>query len=289
VVRVKLIESEDEGTAVLQLPMFLPGVVGSAPLWLRACHEVDSGYGRDEWLALAGEKGAGKFTLARCVHQRRNPMGRIHSLDVEHGVDIAEVRRELIDDPVDTLVIRHVDQLPPDGMKALAEVLDEVSVMPKPPWVAITLTSDTEDLGELLGFFPRTVHIPPLRRHVEDLSELVPLLLSKLSGQLTCSPAAMHLLMRASWPGNVPQLRQVLKTVAQRRRVGAIQPSDLPAEYRAVARRPLNRLESMERDAIVHSLEDTDGNKIKAARLLGMSRATLYRKIHEYGIVTPAR
>jgi len=86
------------------------------------------------------------------------------------------------------------------------------------------------------------------------------LLLSKLSAQLTCSPAAMHLLMRASWPGNVPQLRQVLKSVAQRRRAGAIQPSDLPAEYRAVARRPLNRLESLERDAIVHSLEDTDGN-----------------------------
>jgi transcriptional regulator of acetoin/glycerol metabolism len=99
----------------------------------------------------------------------------------------------------------------------------------------------------------------------------------------------MHLLMRATWSGNVPQLWQVLKSVAQRRRTGAIQPADLPAEYRAVARRPLNRLEAMERDAIVHSLEDADGNKIRAARLLGMSRATLYRKIHEYGIVTPAR
>jgi transcriptional regulator with AAA-type ATPase domain len=216
-------------------------------------------------------------------------MGRAHSLDVEHGVVAADVRRELIDDPVDTLVIRHVDQLTPDGLQDLVDVLEEVHKSPEPPWVAITLTLDTEDLGDLLAFFPRTVHIPPLRRHVEDLSELVPLLLSKLSAQLTCSPAAMHLLMRASWPGNVPQLRQVLKSVAQRRRAGAIQPSDLPAEYRAVARRPLNRLESMERDAIVHSLEDTDGNKIKAARLLGMSRATLYRKIHEYGIVTPAR
>ncbi|MEV4320091.1 helix-turn-helix domain-containing protein [Actinocrispum sp. NPDC049592] len=291
VVRVKLIESEDEdiAAAVSTLPMFLPGVVGSAPIWLRCCHEVDAGYGRGEWLALAGEKGVGKFTLARCVHQRRNPTGRVHSLDVEHGIDAADVRRELIDDPVDTLVIRHVDQLTPDGRRDLIDVLEEVLKAPKPPWVAVTLTSDTEDLGELMALFPRTVHIPPLRRHVEDLSELVPLLLSKLSAQLTCSPAAMHLLMRASWPGNVPQLRQVLKTVAQRRRVGAIQPSDLPAEYRAVARRPLNRLESLERDAIVHSLEDTDGNKIKAARLLGMSRATLYRKIHEYGIVTPTR
>ncbi|GAB3895620.1 hypothetical protein GCM10029964_075790 [Kibdelosporangium lantanae] len=223
------------------------------------------------------------------MHQRRSPVGRFHDLDVATGFDADALRRDLVDDPVDTLIVRHVDRLAATDLKLLTEVLTEARATPKPPWVAVTLTADTDDLAELLALFPRTVNIPPLRRHVEDLSELIPLLLSKLSAQLTCSPAAMHLLMRASWPGNVPQLRQVLKQVAQRRRVGAIQPSDLPAEYRAVARRPLNRLESMERDAIVHSLEDTDGNKIKAARLLGMSRATLYRKIHEYGIVTPAR
>jgi DNA-binding NtrC family response regulator len=129
------------------------------------------------------------------------------------------------------------------------------------PWVAVTLTTDAEagqDLAELLAFFPRTVHVPPLRRHVDDLNELVPLFLSKIrhGGQLTCSPAAMHLLMRATWPGNTTQLYQVLKQVARHRRTGAIQPSDLPAEFRAVTRRPLNRLESMERDAIVHSLSD---------------------------------
>ena len=99
----------------------------------------------------------------------------------------------------------------------------------------------------------------------------------------------MHLLMRATWPGNAAQLYQVLRQVAKHRRTGAIQPSDLPAEFRTVTRRPLNRLESMERDAIVHSLEDAEGNKVRAAQFLGMSRATLYRKIHEYGIVTPER
>jgi sigma-54 dependent transcriptional regulator, acetoin dehydrogenase operon transcriptional activator AcoR len=64
-----------------------------------------------------------------------------------------------------------------------------------------------------------------------------------------------------------------------------IQTSDLPPETQTVSRRLLSPLESMERDAIVQSLADANGNKVKAAHSLGMSRATIYRKIHEYGIV----
>jgi len=97
----------------------------------------------------------------------------------------------------------------------------------------------------------------------------------------------MQLLTRSSWPGNTEQLWQVLRRVVQHRRAGSIQPNDLPPECRTVSRRLLSPLESMERDAIVQSLLDAEGNKAKAAKALGMSRATIYRKIHEYGIVTP--
>jgi transcriptional regulator of acetoin/glycerol metabolism len=55
-----------------------------------------------------------------------------------------------------------------------------------------------------------------------------------------------------------------------------------------VSRRLLGPLESMQRDAIVQSLLDHHGSKAKVAGSLGMSRATIYRKIHEYGIITPA-
>ena len=80
----------------------------------------------------------------------------------------------------------------------------------------------------------------------------------------------------------------MLKRVVQKRRTGSIQPADLPPECWTVSRRLLSPLESMERDAIVQGLLDYQGNKVKAAKSLGMSRATIYRKIHEYGIVTPA-
>jgi transcriptional regulator of acetoin/glycerol metabolism len=97
----------------------------------------------------------------------------------------------------------------------------------------------------------------------------------------------MRLLTRATWPGNIAQLRQVLRKVVRRRRSGVIEPGDLPPECRSVARRVLNPLESMERDAIVGSLLDAQGNKNEAARALGVSRATIYRKIREYGIELP--
>ncbi|HEY0806406.1 MAG TPA: helix-turn-helix domain-containing protein, partial [Pseudonocardiaceae bacterium] len=305
VLTVKLIETDESTESPPMLPMFLPGVVGSAPLWLRCCYDVDASCGRGDWLVLAGEPGVGKYTVAKCVHQRRHPTGRMHTLEALDANDArwqTELRHDLIDDPVDALVIRHVDRLPAKALDELVTVLRQVRAdRSRPqPWVTITLTETAEtaeadqdpigpDLAELLAFFPRTVRVPPLRRHAEDVRELVPLFLSKLrhGGQLTCSPAAMHLLMRASWQGNVAQLHQVLRRVARQRRTGSIQPSDLPAEFRTVTRRPLNRLESMERDAIVRSLEDAKGNKVRAAQFLGTSRATLYRKIHEYGIVLP--
>lgn len=55
-----------------------------------------------------------------------------------------------------------------------------------------------------------------------------------------------------------------------------------------VSRRLLSPLESIERDAIVQTLLDHHGNKAKGAGSPGTSRATIYRKIREYGIITPA-
>jgi transcriptional regulator of acetoin/glycerol metabolism len=299
VVHVKLIEPASQrpaADAAGKLPMSLPGLVGSGALWLRGCRQVETIYDSGEWLALEGEPGVGKLTVVRAVHQRRNPAERFYVLDATEAADtdwLLRARRELLDGE-GSLVIRHVDVLNARQLNALTSALQEARTASRQRdlWVAVTLdrTRAHGDLTKLLRFFPSTVELPPLRHHIEDLHVLVPFFVAKLGqhGRLTCSPEAMQLLLRSKWPGNTEQLWQVLKRVMQKRRTGSIQPADLPPECWTVSRRLLSPLESMERDAIVQSLLDYQGNKVKAAKSLGMSRATIYRKIHEYGIVTPA-
>jgi transcriptional regulator of acetoin/glycerol metabolism len=273
--------------------MTLPGLVGTGPAWQRACRQAEAGYETREWLALEGEGGVGKLALARAVHQRRNPAAPFHVLDAASASQgwVGQVRRELLDG-TGLLVIRHVDALSALQVRALAGALQEAKSAGKDAALRVAVTLDRgrahTDLTALLRFLPGTVEVPPLRYHSEDLRELVPFFLAKLSqqGRLNCSGAAMQLLLRYTWPGNATQLWQVLKQVVQRRRAGSIMPQDLPPECWTVSRRMLSPLESIERDAIVRSLLDYGGNKIQAARALGMSRATIYRRIHEYGIVT---
>jgi transcriptional regulator of acetoin/glycerol metabolism len=298
VVHVRLAVTPLAGAELLpaKAAMYLPGLVGSGVLWLRACREAETRYEAGEWLTLEGESGVGKLALARAVHQRRNPAVPFHVLDCAANQAsgttarewLVKARHELLESE-GMLVIRHVDELDARQVHALASALQEARSARCKVQVAVTLNRKQAgaDLTRLLRFFPGTVELPPLRHHIEDLNELVPFFLARLSqqGRLTCSPKAMQLLLRHNWPGNTEQLWQVLKQVVQRRRAGAIMPRDLPPECWTVSRRLLSPLESIERDAIVQSLQDHDGNKVRAAEALGMSRATIYRKIHEYGII----
>ncbi|MEU4195364.1 GAF domain-containing protein [Kribbella sp. NPDC026611] len=273
----------------------LPGLVGRSAPWLGSSREVDNACRAGQWVVLTGERGVGKVALARAAHHQNNPAGLFHVVDAARLGDgfAAELESELSDDSVQALVIRHADLLDPAGVEATVQSLyDVLERRPaEPPWVALTLTdAEAADLGELLTLFPLTVEVPPLRHHIEDVRELVPYFLNQLShGELTCSPETMQQLMRSDWPGNTAELCQVLKqVVVRRRRTGVVLPSDLPARAQAVSRRSLSQLEALERDAIIRSLLANDGHKGRAAKSLGMSRATIYRKIHDYGIQPPS-
>ncbi|MDX6212227.1 MAG: sigma-54 dependent transcriptional regulator, acetoin dehydrogenase operon transcriptional [Frankiales bacterium] len=283
VVHAKIVEQASSRPAVLgsTIRMLLPGLVGTGPVWRHACDEVEAAYAAGDWLAVTGEPGVGKLAVLRAVLQRRNPAGRFTALEATSR----DIRRALLEDPPGAVVLRHLERLGTAGTRALSATLQEAALRPG-MWVALT-GLPTDEI--LLRLFPTTADIPPLRHHIEDLQLLVPFFLSRLGfgGKLTCSPEAMQTLMRAQWPGNVEQVLHTLRCVVEHRRSGVIQPQDLPSDIGSVSRRRLSPLESLERDAIAQSLANSHGNKAVAASALGMSRATIYRKIHQFGIVPP--
>lgn len=143
-----------------------------------------------------------------------------------------------------------------------------------------------------------TIEIPPLRERHGDIEELAAMLLKKLSNQLgkyvsSISSKAMEHLKSYSWPGNVRELENVLERAINLTDSDTILPVHLPIyiTQQGIKRnidspiRPLNDLiEDVEKQAIISCLEYTEGNKLKAAKLLNISRSSLYDKMERYGI-----
>jgi sigma-54 dependent transcriptional regulator, acetoin dehydrogenase operon transcriptional activator AcoR len=269
-------------------------VVGSGTLWTRCVQAVDRQLHLREWTVLAGEPGSGRRTLLRAVHQTCRSTDHLRVLqaaefDQEWLADLAAE----IDEGASTLVLADVDLLPPDALREVVDLLEphREATDADRTWVAATVAGrrPSPELSALLDLFPRTVDVPPLRHHVEDVPDLVRACIGRLTHgrDLVMSPEAMRVLTRYPWPGNVAQLDQVVRRLVARRRSGVIGPADLPAEVHATSRRVLSPLEAIECDAIVQALAAADGNKAEAGRLLGLSRATIYRKVREYGITVP--
>jgi transcriptional regulator of acetoin/glycerol metabolism len=292
VLRIQVQSGLDSSTGRLYTAVpVMPGLAGTSASWQRVSQAVDTSRRNGSWVVLEGEAGVGKIALLRSVNQLRNGSGHFRVMDS------AEASPAWLDTIADelaagegSLVVRRAHLLNSDTVSALSELLLEYADQRRGVWVALTMRSEPRNAevdAQLLPHFSHTVEVPPLRHHLEDMYKLVPHLLGRLNrgNNLTISPNALAQLMRLPWLGNVEQLRRVLLQVAQQRRSGTIEIDDLPGECRATTRRRLTQLESLERDAVVKALVIHRGNKDKAASDLGMSRATIYRKIRDYGIV----
>jgi transcriptional regulator of acetoin/glycerol metabolism len=273
-----------------QLP--LVGIAGTSAVWRRVAREAVDAIARAEWVVVEGEAGVGKLALITAAHRYCSPPRRLVVLDAATADEslVDQARTELA--AGSDLVLQHADLLPAERLDELSELFQEIqgSSIPGTSWVA--LTTGAEEIGDpaarnLLHFFPRTIVVPPLRHHLEDLSVLVRTLLDRAGApELTLTKPALNQLMRYPWPGNIAHLKATLGAIVRIRRAGEVGVLDLPAECRATSRRSLTRLEALERDAVIDALARHDGDKVAASESLGMSRATIYRKIRDYGIVT---
>ncbi|WP_433722300.1 sigma-54-dependent Fis family transcriptional regulator [Nocardia sp. CA-129566] len=266
----------------------LPGIAGRSSSWRRSCQQVERCCRDREWVVIDGENGSGRTKLAKSVVAHVSPGKMARVLRTADFADIegllAALRTETSDSNFN-VVIKDMDRLPTEAVEPIADILQTCAGR---GWIAATMHSATSStaVDSLLPLFSQTVGVPALRHRIEDLEELVPFLLGELTkgAEVRLAPDAMRQLNKLSWPGNVAQLRRVLAETVSQQRSSLIHIDDLPPQCRSLTRRRLSRIEALERDAIVRSLQENGGNKAEAAAALGMSRATIYRRIKDFGI-----
>jgi two-component system response regulator AtoC len=133
--------------------------------------------------------------------------------------------------------------------------------------------------------------IPPLRQRREDIAPLAQALLDRICTRyqqrpVYMAPGTLARLLQHNWPGNVRELASVLETALLEAVNGTIRPDDLALpsglEASAAELRPATHADTLNLDAVIqhhvqYVLDLNRGNKLRAARQLGISRSTLYR------------
>lgn len=136
-----------------------------------------------------------------------------------------------------------------------------------------------------------TVNIPPLRERKGDIPDLVEHFLDKLAkahdrARANISAEVLDILSGYDWPGNVRELENVVERAFVLSANGVINVDDLPAKFRAMERirtiEGLPSLEEIKKKHVLNVLKTVEGNKTRAAQILGVDRKTLYRMMRSW-------
>ena len=162
----------------------------------------------------------------------------------------------------------------------------------------VTAGTFREDLYYRLNVIP--IHLPPLRQRKSDIPLLAAHFLKEAEQESKnavpqLSREALAVMMDYHWPGNVRELKNIIQFSVVRSRNNKILPSDLPREItqdtgiplrtenRLMDREPLPAKGKLNVESVKAAIKKTGGNKSKAARVLGVGRATLYRFLTQNG------
>lgn len=242
---------------------------------------------------LTGERGTGKHWMANTVLQ--GITGLVNAIDCATefwvGSDNLSEIAQAFDNNTHPILLLHIDETPTGAREILGTLIRKTRSV-----VIATCTEGSKEDPEyshLMESFNAVVRIPPLRERIADIPDMCEKILSHFADKTGSdfvdgpkrylSTKALGALLGHDWPGNVRQLKQVLYTAAIRALGAQIQEEDLPPAYRtSAAGGNLTLMERLERQALLSVLNSCGGNRNTAAARLGISRATMYRKLRRY-------
>ncbi|MGY1838166.1 MULTISPECIES: helix-turn-helix domain-containing protein [unclassified Modestobacter] len=237
---------------------------------------------------LTGERGSGKRHEARRALTSATGHGTIVELDgtLAHRAprDWADQLCASVRSGATAVLISHVTEVPSELAPTVADLITRV---PGPVIGTTAHESWSDDAAPLLReTFPVTLTVPPLRERRDEFAELCEDLLTGLGRPdepVALAPRALAALAAGDWPGNVRQLVQVLTSARIRTTSLTIDLPDLPAQYGPSRNRsPLDEVHRAERDVLMAALRAAGGDRNAVAERLGISRATVYRKLKRY-------
>ncbi|MEV6647539.1 helix-turn-helix domain-containing protein [Amycolatopsis sp. NPDC051371] len=246
------------------------GLSGSSPAWRSLERSVARAGARP--MVLLGEPGVGKAGVARAV------LGDPVVLDAaDDDAWLAQVGETLSRPAV---LLCHVERLCRSRAARLATLL----AAEHRARVIATFTTGTRSVcAEVLrtGWSPVEILVPSLRERTADIPELA----RRFGGGVHLTQDARATLQRHDWPGNLAELKAVIVSARAEAAGPTVSARHLPGRLRASPAHPrLTELEKVERLAISDALLTANGNRVQAAALLGIGRATLYRKLRRYGL-----
>ena len=291
---------------------------------------------------LYGETGSGKEVLAHAVHHRSprhdGPFVAVNCASLPESLIESELfgyragaftgaqrqgrSGKILQAHGGTLLLDEIGDMPLALQARLLRVLDERKVTPLGADTSVDvdiqlISASHRNLTELVarGQFREDLYyrlngveirLPPLRER-QDKRQLIDLILEEEAGQpVSLADDVLTVLMQYAWPGNLRQMRHVLRTIAvladgatislqhlpgplaaaqnQSAQNGATASCYLESMTEAEEHEPVNPLQASERITLIQLLETHRWNISDVARTLGVSRNTLYRKLHRHNI-----
>ncbi len=295
------------------------------PLMARNIQAAKHVASRDIPILLVGETGTGKELLARLLHaageRAAKPFVAVNCASIpEPSIESALFEGQsgkIVQAHGGTLFLDEIGDLPLALQARMLHVLEEGEVMG--PGAATPLKVDVRLISATHGGLEEKVRRGEFREDLFYRLQGLVLTLPRLAERkdrralirhifaqeaaatpsVSLSEALIDTLCAYQWPGNMRQLRNVLRAMIARRAGDRIDLADLPPDYGlrpgpAEATAPaeadaLNALAKAEREALLRELESEHGNVSRVARRLGISRNTLYRKMNRLSIKWPLK
>lgn len=302
----------------------LPGdIVAETPAMRQVFHQAARVAGTEATVLLLGESGVGKDVVATFIHKHSTrasgPLVRVNCGGLPESLIESELfghekgaftgataqRQGRFEEAGGgTLFLDELGELPLELQPKLLHVLENGLFRRvggtrdlKADVRVIVATNRSLEQAVEEGLFRQDLYyrvnvvsiaIPPLRERRDDILPLAERLLA--ARRLRLSPAAERALVRYTWPGNLRELRNALERAAIMTNGSTILPEDPPPQVRQSSPpQPdssvlVGDLQTIQRQAIIQALEQTGGNRTRAARLLNISRRNLLYKLREYGL-----